>query len=364
MANQTLQGFGFGLASFMCLSSLILTACGPTVESISELETLRVLSVRKTPGYGKPGQPMDFKMFWHDAKVEPDSADSIQIGWLGGCFNPPGDSLQGCLASYAQMSPEELQANLQIITVSDPEDGGDGSTTLAAEEFTVQIPSDIVSSHPPPSGGGTVPYGSGYVFFAVCRGTLSVNFTGSTIFPLVCTDSEGQNQLSQDFVAGYAGIFAYDDVTNGNPEFQSFSFNGSIVADACISDDCQNVPAAKANAPCSGEPTVSACTAEDRSTCPEIPFLALVPEDQVEVDEVLSGEVGSTVTEQMWLSFFADRGTVSPSVRLLNDSTDGYVTDSGGDYYAPAEPGEDYIWAVSHDNRGGQEWTRIRICVE
>ena len=65
----------------------------------------------------------------------------------------------------------------------------------------------------------------------------------------------------------------------------------------------------------------------------------------------------------MWVNYYASAGEVSEEVRLLNDATQGWNPDPDTKYKPGKEPGVAYVWSVAHDNRGGAEWARLRVCV-
>jgi len=64
----------------------------------------------------------------------------------------------------------------------------------------------------------------------------------------------------------------------------------------------------------------------------------------------------------MWVNYYGSDGEVSQEVKLLNDATEGWNEDSDTEYRAGKQPGVAYLWSVAHDNRGGAEWARLRVC--
>src|SRR6185295_12325389 len=125
--------------------------CGPEFDPGNEIKTLRVLAVKKDKPYAQPGEHVNLQLLWHDPKGRKDS--EIQRAFIGGCVNPPGDLYYGCFAQYGQ-------------------GGAGGLPPLGAgDTFSVQLPSDIISSRPPPEPGQPR-YGLYIVFFAVCAGTI------------------------------------------------------------------------------------------------------------------------------------------------------------------------------------------------
>jgi hypothetical protein len=73
------------------------------------------------------------------------------------------------------------------------------------------------------------------------------------------------------------------------------------------------------------------------------------------LSEIAYGREGS---EQMWIRYYVDQGRAASEVRLLNDSQTGWNEDYGTELRLPKEEGPITIWAVTYDNRGGQNWVR------
>jgi hypothetical protein len=73
---------------------------------------------------------------------------------------------------------------------------------------------------------------------------------------------------------------------------------------------------------------------------------------------------GRSGIEQMWIRYYVDRGRASSEVRLLNDSQLGWNDDYGTNLRIPNEEGPVTIWAVTYDNRGGQNWVRAHAYVK
>jgi hypothetical protein len=90
---------------------------------------------------------------------------------------------------------------------------------------------------------------------------------------------------------------------------------------------------------------------------------ASVDPASAEVDAVASSRSATPLGEQMWINYYSTLGEVAEEVRLVNDAVAGFSEDMATDYQAPETPGATYVWAVAHDNRGGTEWARLRVCV-
>jgi hypothetical protein len=349
--------------------------CGVEFDPASELSGLRVLAVKKNSPYARPGEQVDLTLLWHDA--EP-GRPPPQIAWVALCENPPADLFEACFTQVPALSQDELAAR---VSVPDP------GAALANDRFSFVTSNDIISSRPPPPDPNTTPYGLSYVFFAVCAGQLAVSSDGSEV-PFVCYDeldgvdgfSAGdQRRDSRDFVIGYTAIFAYAEYRNDNPRFTGIEFNGvtfwpdappelaaaapagAVLAspgDVCVGESCSSPPPAD-DAPCLDALTVDACGAGD---CDSPEVQALIDPASAEIDAAASARASETLEEQMWVNYYSTAGELDEEVRLLNDAVVGFSSDVST-HYEPADSAQtSYLWAVAHDNRGGADWARLRIC--
>lgn len=324
--------------------------CGAEFDPPHELKTLRILAVQKTEPYAKPGEEVELSMLWHDGS--PRAPRPVEVAWFSGCFNPPGDLYQGCFAQLAQggsPGPSGLPPGFQL---------GTGDT------FKFTLPSDVISARPPPADPKQPPYGLAYVFFAACAGKLGPPpESGSFAFPLACYDPNGKTLGSDDFVAGYSGIYAFDSYRNQNPIVTGFRIDGRDTAGSCIDGACVGNPPAE-NLDCASVPCISACADDGDESCPDISIQPLVDASSAEVDQISVDAYGKTYGEQMWIRYYVTRGGVKSDARLLNDAQAGWNSDYGTKLYAPKKPGPMSIWAVVHDNRGGVGWVRQEVLVQ
>jgi hypothetical protein len=297
-----------------------------------------------------------------------------QIAWLALCENPDGDLFTGCLGS-----PTDLDSG----RISRPDPNADG----ANDHFSFVISPDIISSRPPPKDPSLVPYGLDYVFFAVCAGSLTLR-TEPQQSPLVCYQelddepgfSAGDQQLdSRDFVFGYTQIFSYDELENANPLVDGVEFDGQLLfpgqppvdsdgetldapaltpEDLCIGEACSPAPAFEDPSVCPEALSFPPCTGD----CPTLRVSPLVDPASAEVDFVSSSQGSDLLLEQMWVNYYATAGEVDTEVTLLNDAIEGWQTDYATDYSPSEEAAVTYLWSVAHDNRGGSQWARLRVC--
>ncbi len=340
--------------------AVALVGCGVEFDPPSEVKTLRVLGVQKTAPYAMPGEDVTLSMLWHDGS--PKAPRAVQVAWLSGCFNPPGDLYAGCAQSFAEAGGA----------------GGSGGTGGSAgipglppgisvglgNTFTFTMPADIISSRPPPSDSKLPAYGLAYVFFAVCAGELGPAATSAqgATFPIGCFDAGGKPLGSDDFVAGYSAVYAYDSIRNENPIITGFKFNGVTVTPSCQDEDCLTVPTQTPDC-AGGDPCIDPCSDDGDPACPAYDITAVVDPASAELDEVSKIAYDRSVTEQLWVDYYVDRGGLKSPVKLVSDAQKGFNDDYSTEFYAPKKSGTLSIWAVVHDNRGGMSWVRTEVGV-
>lgn len=360
-----------GLALCTLMAPLLAgNGCGGTADSISDIDALRVLAVvpavldeehptlgtEITGSYARPGDEVTFSMSYYDGYVDPENPDAparnVQILWLAGCYNPPGDAYYGCYSQLAQVlqSFDPSSPNLEYV--------GFGPT------FTTRIPEDIVSRRERPKVGPY--YGIAYVFFAVCAGTIQpIAPTGGGAagsFPLGCFDEAGRQLGAESFVPGYTQVYAFDDERlNQNPEVKGFTIDGETVAegpDQAVEINGCNVSDAERNTPPS-------CGKKDPTTeCTSYKIDIDVDEAVAELDPDSTSADGAPLKEVVWVDYFAEKGDFETEIKLVNDATTGLIEDHSSKYIPPNEPGLVTLWAVVHDARGGstvlQRYVRVK----
>ncbi|HSI05273.1 MAG TPA: hypothetical protein VLC93_12380 [Myxococcota bacterium] len=265
-----------------------------------------MLAVVADPPFAVPGATVAFDMLAVSQAGVP-----LEVAWFAGCENPPGDQAERCLDTL------------------------DTTIVLGDTHFETTISADIISRRPP-TPGATPKYGTAYVYFAVCAGTL-VN-QERLGFGVDCVDRDsGQPLGAASFVVGYTPIFAYDDVANTNP----------LIADVSVPD------------------SVPACTAADVDDCPDIDVLVAVDPSQSEPDYSAVAVGDSPVGELLWATFFTTSGEFVADTRLIADGDDFRpLDDSKGTWHVePGYTGPVTIYVVLRDNRGGSSWTRREVTV-
>jgi hypothetical protein len=346
---------------------VLLCGCGPRFDPPNQLTTLRILGVQKDLPYAKPGQTVNLSILWEDAS--PAAGRNVRITWSGPCFDPAGDLYYGCF------SQPEVFASLFSGSSSDttsfvmPTDYVTNPTAMAGDQKTAPIIR-------PATGENNTGYGIAFVFFAACAGTLTpIKTSDPTALPVGCMDDSGKLLDSDDFVAGYTAIYAYDQFTNNNPVITGFQFNGQELppTSVCIGDGCTSIaespPPTADSIDCAGMPPdprcIPTCANDGQSPCHGYPIQPTVDQAKSqEQDDVSVEQLGHPVGEQMWIDYYTDGGGFKSGTRLLNDATSGWNPDYGTDFYASKDAKVSRVWALVHDNRGGVSWAGIELKTE
>jgi len=318
------------------------SSCAAPFDPQSEIKTVRVLSVDIDKPYANAGDTVTFKMNYYDGRDATGTFAPIQITWLGGCFNPPGDAYYGCYDQLGQL----LQ---QVASGEIPPDGlvaqGPGLDT-----FSIKLPSDIVTSVAEPNAGPRL--GVGFVFFTVCAGEVRpVYDEGSTdagSFPLGCFDANGNQLGSDSFIPGYTQVYAFEDErTNAAPPVDAFMFDDKPLAEGDVGE-------ARACAFSDEERNKTGCAAPDvAAECDVISVDVDVPKNVADVDADAFDAEGNALHEVVWVDYFADGGTFDNDLKLVSDASTGEIDDHSTTWTPPEEPGLYSMWAVVRDNRGG-----------
>lgn len=322
--------------------------CAAPFDPASLVNSLRILSVQVDRPYAQPGEEVSFTMTYFDGRDTGGEFTPVQIVWLGGCVNPPGNQYYSC---YEQLG--ELFASFS--------GGGPPPSELVGigPSFTTRVPEDILTSLAEPP----VPpkLGTGFVFFAVCAGELRpVEPEGDTAaggFPLGCFDAEGRRLGPESFIPGFSQYFVFEDERrNANPE-AGLTWNGEPVADG------ERIVVA----PCAvsaEERRKSGCAATDEfSVCTTYEFDVAVTPEVAEFDPGATDPEGNPLREVVWVSYLATGGDLESGSKLVSDASAGLLDDHGTVWVPPEEPGSHTIWAVVRDNRGGSRTLSVFVDV-
>ncbi len=214
--------------------------------------------------------------------------------------------------------------------------------------------------------------GTAFVFFAACDGMVGALDGGASglagSFPLGCFDADGQQLSAEAFVPGYTQVYAFaDGRTNNNPPVAGLSIN-QVPTDAGVGDSGTVTPcpvpegARIGVAGCGATDPFAQCQA-DRA---EYQITVDVSGDVADVDDADKSPTGQPQYELVWVDYFADQGDMDTPTSLI--VSPGPVSDAGPaiqssfstNWIAPPAPAGDggslpvNIWAVVHDNRGGE----------
>jgi hypothetical protein len=80
--------------------------------------------------------------------------------------------------------------------------------------------------------------------------------------------------------------------------------------------------------------------------------------------DLFASSGGNSIGEQMWIDYYADRGTFDRAVKLLRDTKLGWFEDHASHWKPPSDTGPVNLLIVVHDNRGGAAWARTVLCVD
>lgn len=342
--------FRRGSVALLALGALLGPAvgsgCQPGFDPPSKVEGLRIFGVEADKPYASGGDSVTFTMTYADG-LDPANPRAIQIAWLGGCFDPPGDAYYGC---YAQLGATlSAASSLAPGKPLPPELAG---MLGVGPAFTLTVPADLVTRRPAPAEGPR--YGTAFVFFMACAGKLgpapeaASGRAGS--FPVACFDATGKQLGADSFVPGYTQIYAFEDGrTNANPVLSGITYDGKD-----LPEDLSKAPIFKACGLTDDERRVQGCSKQDPATaCTSYTIKAEVPHDVAELDPSSTAADGSPLHEAVWVDYYADGGELSGDVALLSDATSGYNDDHAVTWLPPSTPGVYSVWAVVHDNRGG-----------
>ncbi len=363
--------------ALLCL--LWVVACGGgAFDPLGKINSVRVIGVRADKPYAKPGDAVTIEALAYDGR--PDKTTPMQFVWLPYvCVNPPQDLYYACFLPLA--NGQGGSATQTPVTLLDPYagasdggvDAGDaGSSSPVAlggalsgvtipqllarvppgfdlgpylpkgPKFAFKMPDNVVESHPI-QAGVTERYGLAIAFFVACAGKIEFAQTnatgGSQQVPIACTGADGKPVGANDYVFGFERIFAYESEGNLNPTIDAVTYNGTPV------DLAMGVTMPKCNG--------------DKANCTKQKIDVTVPESSWELNPGDLAEDGSTLKEQVWVSYFASDGDLGSDARLLYDTRIGKVDKTEVEYIAPEKAGPATLWLVVHDSRGGANWAQF-----
>ena len=338
-------------------------SCAAPFDSAGLVSSLRILSVDiNRPdtstddegdfiggSFARAGDTVTFTMNIFDGRDTGGDFVPLQILWLGGCFNPPGNQYYGCYEQLGELFQSISPDNL-------PPEVGFGPV------FDLTLPADIVTNVPEPSTGARV--GTAYVFFMACAGQIGpVDQDGDTAagsFPVGCFDADGRQLGPEAFVPGYTQVYAFEDEReNQNPKVAGLKWDDTTLA----ADETPTAPACDVSVE---DRKQMGCAATDEFTeCTTIELDIDVSADVAEVDPGALDAEGNELREVVWVSYFATAGDFESETKLVSDAKKGLQGDARKTKWVPPpDPGLYEIWAVTRDNRGGSTTIHHTVTVE
>jgi hypothetical protein len=339
-------------------------ACGGEgFDPQSRVDSVRMFGVKVDKPYAKPGETVNLEVLLTDAR--PSKPRPLKLFWIPVvCLNPPNDLYYLCFAAAlggdggaVAGGPRFFPAGPAAAAAADaggaPAPSGNplaqiprgidlGPFLPQGNTFSFRMPDDAIIPRQ-----GTDPYGLALLFNIACAGQVRLAEVdpsgGPQQVPIQCTDENGVQLPPSDYVIGISRVYAYTARSNTNPVIEKITFEGKDV------DLAQGI-------------VVDRCTAVTRMECPEKKLDVRVSDSSWEENpsEVVDGRV---LREQIWVSLYSDKGEIDTEARLLFDTTKGRPDKTEVSYRAAAEPGRGTLWAVVHDNRGGQAWVVVPVTV-
>jgi hypothetical protein len=370
-------------------------ACGPAGFPDQNIVTsVRILAARSDLPYAPPGATVHTEVLAVDGR-DGSAKVPMRVYWLPFvCVNPPNDAYYACFAALEPNPSGVAQrggagaggqdgSTAALSFAIAPWDGGpeasvppgralagngatlpDGgllalippgkdisSLLVSGSRVVFDLPTDIVSSHVPVKGA-TFPYGLAVVFNIACAGhvqviALDAGNAAPLQIPFGCFDSQGNPVSADDYVIGYAEVYAFapsSHVTNKNPVISSFSFAG------------KGVPI---DAGTSAPVSVIQCDAGDK--CGDATTIVGVPDASWEPDPQDPGPDGGPLGEQIWVDYYSSFGSLKEDAILIFDPVEGRVVPPHQEDFYSQTSQKGTMWAVVHDNRGGAAWLTVPI---
>jgi len=344
--------------------SLGASACSEDLDTAAEIKTLRVLGVSADTPYASPGSNPELEMLLHDGAPGAVRSDGtrrpVQVVWIEGCVNPPGDLYYLCYPALHYVTDLVTDDDLRNEQVPAGVPIGFG-THLAAT-----IPSDIISGRPQ-ADDIVHPYGLSYVWFAACGGELRKlpDANPNEDFPLGCFRPGTNERLgSNDFDYGYFPIYAFESLRNANPQIDGVQFDQGASGAACDDvADCEAGEVCGKDGYCIA--TVPHCTEDDETKCPGYYFKPEVPRSAAERAEMATVKSEDAPLENLWVSYYSTAGTWKAESKMIHDPDVGYQSEFESRWRAPKSGQREVrLYAVVRDNRGGVSWVWRDIWVE
>ncbi|MDC3958004.1 hypothetical protein [Polyangium jinanense] len=310
------------------------TGCNfPDFAPENEVASVRILATRADKPYATPGDTVNLDVLAFDGRKE--KAQPMRVFWIPTvCTDPPEGAPYECYPAFAGAFPR-----------------GQDLTPLLKEgtSFSLDVPEDVLGM-PGPSGPpepGSVPfYKTLVVFNMACAGHveyIGARGMGPQAVPFGCFDADRKELGPEDFMFAFSRVFVFPLLPNSNPVIDHLSFDFATI------DPNDGI-------------TVDHCTMPEIEQCPVKPLDISVPESSQEPDPSYRTADGEMGKERILVDYYITGGQVN-STRLLYDPESGKVGTTAADLRAPLAAGEEMLFAVVRDNRGGLAWLEIPLHV-
>ncbi len=306
----------------------------------SKVETVRILATRADEPYAKPGDTVNLEMLAYDGR--PTKPSPMNVYWIPvPCVDPPSDSYYRCYPGFAS-----LPAGVDI-----------ESMLTAGTTFSFTMPGDVITKHTQRQGAVDAdPYGLTVIFSIACAGHVRylppVSGGGPNALPLGCFDDNHVALGSDDYEFAFSLVYAFTDRTNANPVVDH------LTADAAPIDVTQGLTLAHCAA-AARDPNGNVNT----SQCPATALDVTMPDSSQEVDPANVDPSGKVLKESIRVQYFLTDGALANGTINLFDPASERIPNTTDDLTAPAAAGENVLWAVVRDNRGGTTWLAIPMHV-
>jgi hypothetical protein len=304
-------------------------ACGgQSFDPGSVVESVRILATQADKPFAMPGETVTLRMLAADGRA--DRSTPMALSWLPQvCENPPHDLYYACYPTFArQFAPgEDLTSRL-----------------VSGASWSFTMPPDAVTAHVPVPGQ-TQGYGLVFAFAIACAGHVEYvpPPPGSPATnPFGCFDGAHRALGADDFVFAVTRVYAYASLRNANPVIDHLTFGGAPV------DPMAGIG-------------VAHCTASSESRCSTTDLDTAVPDSSWELDPGDVDASGNVSHETLWVDYYLTAGRVKTDSVLLFDAHGGRVSSSADPFDAPLSAGDQTLWAVVHDNRGGASWVGVPV---
>lgn len=311
------------------LAASLSVACGSDFDPSSQVGSVRILATRADKPYARPGDTVVLELLAADGRRQP--GRPMALSWLPApCINPPGGSYYDCYPGFAALYKPGVDLSASLV----------GGSTASYD-----IPSAVIDESSALQTG--VPFANVFAFSMACAG--HVQYVGQRTsrpqaVPFGCFDDAGSELGADDFVFGFARVFVFTERTNANPVIDGLLFAGAPVdiAAGITIDHCPEVN-------------------DTDSDCPTMPLDVVVPASSQEPDPSFVDASGNVRSEGIWVNYYLTDGAVENDLQFLYDATTGRVPDTENALSGPEFPGDQTLWAVVRDSRGGVTWTSTAI---